>query len=139
MRTRRLSAALLSLALATALSACGSTETEKAGSAPSSSVMTGTKETMTDKPTSDDKMTGDSMSDKTPSGDAMSDDNMIEKTAAGRYLNYSDYAANPAQYAETNVVYFFHAPWCPTCKATEEDAQAKKANLPAGLTLVKVD
>ncbi|MGL5828035.1 MAG: thioredoxin family protein, partial [Angustibacter sp.] len=51
----------------------------------------------------------------------------------------SDYAANPAQYAETNVVYFFHAPWCPTCKATEEDAQAKKANLPAGLTLVKVD
>ena len=37
----------------------------------------------------------------------------------------------------TRVVYFFHAPWCPDCRAT--DASLKSEGVPQGLTVVKVD
>ncbi|MEO7423246.1 MAG: thioredoxin family protein, partial [Ornithinibacter sp.] len=37
----------------------------------------------------------------------------------------------------TKVVYYFHADWCPSCRATEASIDAE--GLPAGLTLVKVD
>jgi thiol-disulfide isomerase/thioredoxin len=36
-------------------------------------------------------------------------------------------------------VLFFHAPWCPTCRAAEKDVLARTADLPAGLVIVKVD
>ncbi len=39
--------------------------------------------------------------------------------------------------AGTKVVYFFHAPWCPTCRATEK--AIARDGIPAGLTVVKVD
>ena len=56
---------------------------------------------------------------------------------AGAYLSRAEYTEQAASRAGTKVVYFFHAAWCPTCRATE-DAIARDG-IPAGLTLVKVD
>ena len=58
-------------------------------------------------------------------------------TPAGAYLSRAEYDAEPAARAGTKVVYFFHATWCPTCRATEE--AIARDGIPAGLTLVKVD
>lgn len=56
---------------------------------------------------------------------------------AGAYLTQADYERDPAARAGTRVVYFFHATWCPDCKAT--DASLTADGVPAGLTVVKVD
>jgi thioredoxin 1 len=60
-----------------------------------------------------------------------------EAVAAGAYLTKAEYQSQMAQRAGTKVVYFFHAPWCPTCRATEKAIE--EDGIPAGLTLVKVD
>ena len=61
--------------------------------------------------------------------------------AKGVYIDDATYRANPAAYSGTRVVLFFHAPWCPSCRANEKDIQARVAagSLPPGLTIVKVD
>ena len=56
---------------------------------------------------------------------------------AGAYLSRAEYTGRMASRAGTKVVYFFHAPWCPTCRATEK--AIARDGIPAGLTLVKVD
>lgn len=56
---------------------------------------------------------------------------------AGAYLTRAEYTEQSASRAGTKVVYFFHAPWCPTCRATEQAVE--RDGIPAGLTLVKVD
>ncbi len=52
----------------------------------------------------------------------------------GEYLDYYDGAI-----AETPglKVLFFHASWCPKCRALEKDIQANA--IPAGMTIFKVD
>ncbi len=55
----------------------------------------------------------------------------------GEYLEYQAFSADPAAHGNTAVVLFFHAPWCPDCRATE--TSITKDGLPAGLTVVKVD
>jgi thiol-disulfide isomerase/thioredoxin len=56
---------------------------------------------------------------------------------AGAYLTQADYEKDVADRAGTKVVYFFHATWCPDCRAT--DAALTGLGVPAGLTVVKVD
>jgi thioredoxin 1 len=60
-----------------------------------------------------------------------------EAMAAGAYLTRAEYQSQMAQRAGTKVVYFFHASWCPTCRATEKAID--EDGIPAGLTVVKVD
>lgn len=60
-------------------------------------------------------------------------------TAPGTYVSLADYEGDKAAYDAGKVVLFFHASWCPTCKATEENLNADPAAVPAGLTIVKVD
>ncbi|HSO64155.1 MAG TPA: thioredoxin family protein [Ornithinibacter sp.] len=56
---------------------------------------------------------------------------------AGAYLSRAEFAEQAAARAGTKVVYFFHASWCPSCRATEE--AIARDGVPAGLTVVKVD
>ena len=52
----------------------------------------------------------------------------------GAYIDYNENAiANTA----SKKVLFFHAPWCPQCRALEEDIKVK--GVPAGVTVIKVD
>ena len=55
-------------------------------------------------------------------------------TTAGAYVDYSDTAITDA--AGTRLL-FFHAPWCPQCRAVEEDIVA--SGVPDGVTIIKVD
>lgn len=60
-------------------------------------------------------------------------------SSTGSYVDYAEYLADPGSFSSTDVVLFFHAPWCPSCRATEDDIEARRDSLPSGLTLVKVD
>lgn len=114
-------ATALALTAALGLSACGSTSTpatQGAAASPSSS--------MTPHDSGTSMMPHDS---GTTSPEAM---------AKGRYLSYADYAKDMAMAAKgAHVVLFFHAPWCPDCRATEQSLTT--AGVPDGLTVVKVD
>ena len=54
--------------------------------------------------------------------------------AQGSYVDYSGDVI--AQTAGTKLL-FFHAPWCPQCRALEADIKAK--GVPEGVTIIKVD
>jgi len=56
---------------------------------------------------------------------------------AGRLVSYDDWQADPASYADSDVVLYFHASWCHNCQDT--DASIEADGVPAGLTLVKID
>ena len=55
----------------------------------------------------------------------------------GAYLTQAEYESQMAAREGTKVVYFFHADWCPSCRAT--DAAVAADGVPDGLTVVKVD
>lgn len=57
------------------------------------------------------------------------------------YVEAAAWTADPARFAGRRVVLFFHAPWCPNCRANEKDIKERLAasTFPAGLTVVKVD
>ena len=59
--------------------------------------------------------------------------------ASGAYITLADYEGSKDMYDTGTVVLFFHATWCPTCKATEENLNADPALIPEGLAIVKVD
>ncbi len=50
---------------------------------------------------------------------------------------YTDYSANKVANAEGTKVLFFHAPWCPQCRALEQSIQ--QGTVPDGVTIFKVD
>lgn len=116
--------ALAAAALALTLAACGTTGAD-------------------DTPAADD--TTPSWAPTTSSGpadpttDAGSDASVeaTAPTAPGSYVTLADYETDPAAHAGTKVVYFFHASWCPSCRAT--DAAIGESGIPDGLTVVKVD
>jgi thiol-disulfide isomerase/thioredoxin len=59
---------------------------------------------------------------------------MEETSSAGRYVEYDESALAAA---EGTKVLFFHAPWCPQCRALE--ASIQESTIPAGVTIFKVD
>jgi thiol-disulfide isomerase/thioredoxin len=60
--------------------------------------------------------------------------NTSSSTQPGKYIDYSeDVIANTAG----TKILFFHAPWCPQCKAL--DASIKAGKIPDGVTIIKVD
>ena len=58
---------------------------------------------------------------------------------AGSYITLDEYEDNKAKYADTDVVLFFNASWCPTCQAANKSLDASKGDFPNGLTVVSVD
>ncbi|HRC28221.1 MAG TPA: thioredoxin family protein [Candidatus Saccharimonas sp.] len=56
-------------------------------------------------------------------------------TATGRYVEYSERAVSTSGYTET--ILFFHAPWCPECRAY--DTALSATPLPTGIQILKVD
>lgn len=64
------------------------------------------------------------------------DDTMMKKEVSG-YTTYNASAVSDALAAGKNVILFFHAPWCPTCKAA--DANFLKETAPANTVVFKTD
>jgi peroxiredoxin len=69
-------------------------------------------------------------------GNVMSDENetMME---SGSYESYAP--EKLARANEGDVVLFFRADWCPTCRAADADIRANLSDIPAGLTILDVD
>lgn len=118
-------AVALTLAAVFATAACGPAMSSGGDTMTHSPMPSGS---MTHSPMPSESMTHSPM----PSGSA---------TAAamlpGAYLTQAEYAAQMDARHGSTVVYFFHAPWCPDCRATEASLTAD--GVPEGLTVVKVD
>ena len=61
------------------------------------------------------------------------------ESTSGGYITLAEYDSNKDAYANTDVVLFFNAAWCSTCKEARENLEADPAAIPAGLTIVTVD
>ena len=60
-------------------------------------------------------------------------------SASGAYVTLADYESAQASFTNSDVVLFFNASWCSTCKEVRENLEADPSAIPAGLTIVKVD
>jgi thiol-disulfide isomerase/thioredoxin len=60
-----------------------------------------------------------------------------EGVSGGSYEAYSPEKLALAE--EGDVVLFFRASWCPTCRILDADLRANEANIPAGVTILDVD
>ncbi len=93
---------------------------------------------------------GDAMDDKMTDGDSMmkddeammSDGEMTKDDGAMMMQkgDYVSYAADKLAFAETgDVVLFFHASWCPYCRAADADITENVAAIPPSLLILKTD
>jgi thiol-disulfide isomerase/thioredoxin len=57
----------------------------------------------------------------------------------GNYGDYSPDTVATEQRAGHKVVLFFHAPWCPFCRAADVAFKEKASQIPAGVTVLKID
>jgi thioredoxin 1 len=72
-----------------------------------------------------------------PSQSAKAEEDAAPATE-GAWIDQAAYEADAAAFHESgDVVLFFNASWCPTCKTTVENLDAD--GVPAGLTVVSVD
>jgi len=60
-------------------------------------------------------------------------------STAGAYLTLADYERDPSVFAGDDVVLFFAASWCSTCRRTRANIEADLAGIPSGLVIVVVD
>ncbi len=72
------------------------------------------------------------MENKTESGEAM-----MQKS--GAYKDYSTATVQAEQAQGNKVVLFFHATWCPFCKAADAEFKSRASDIPAGVTVLKTD
>lgn len=90
----------------------------------------------------EDQQAVDSMMKKTEENaeamekDEAPQDAMMRKEVSG-YTTYNSSAVSDALAAGKNVILFFHAPWCPTCKAA--DANFLKETAPTNTVVFKTD
>lgn len=60
-------------------------------------------------------------------------------TKQGEYKDYSPENIATAQQNGQKVVLFFHAPWCPYCKAADTAFKAGTDKISSGVTILKTD
>ena len=78
----------------------------------------------------------------------MKDDSMMEQTESMKdekmgmmaIGSYEAYAPEKLAKAEAgDVVLFFHASWCPSCRGLNADIEENMSAIPEGVTILKVD
>lgn len=97
---------------------------------------------------SDDAMKkdDDTMMKKEDDGAMKKDDSMKNDESAMKaeanisaYTNYSPELAKKLATQGKKVVLFFHAPWCPYCRAAEQAFTTNMKNIPGNAVVLKVD
>ena len=61
------------------------------------------------------------------------------EAASQSYITYDQYQASKDKYADSKVVLFFNAKWCPDCRAINEALTSDPGKIPAKTTVVSVD
>ena len=59
--------------------------------------------------------------------------------SSDQYISYETYQNSGDAYTDTNVVLFFNASWCSTCKKARDNFESSLDQLPPDLTIVVVD
>ncbi len=90
----------------------------------------------------DEKVNDSTMMEK--SEDSMKEDEteMMDKEEVTVMTkgSYEAYSPEKIARAETgDVVLFFHASWCPSCRGLNSDIEANMASIPEGVSILKVD
>lgn len=77
----------------------------------------------------------------TPSGESLTTTTGSNptNTTPSNYVNYSSTAIADATADGGRALLFFHADWCPTCRAAENDILRNSSDLPKDLTIIKTD
>ena len=84
----------------------------------------------------DEMMQEEIMGDQESMMEGVENNEMMIK--AGSYEAYAPEKIAQAS-AEKDVVLFFRASWCPTCRAVDADIKSKRAQIPGSLTILDVD
>jgi len=121
--------ALLAATLTLAVAGCGSTSAD----APVTSPTAVASEDVASSPTSASSV------ESGTSGEAATSLSGQTTSGPGSYITLADYDGDREAFAATDVVLFFNADWCSTCKVARDNIQADLASIPAGLTIVVVD
>lgn len=116
-------AALLTVTLALAVAGCASPSAE----APASSSSAAASESITPSTT------------PTPQPESEQPSREAAPSGPGSYITLAEYDADKSAYASTDVVLFFNAAWCSTCKKARDNIEADLAGIPSDLTIVVVD
>jgi len=122
-------AALLTATLILTLAGCASPTAD----APMASATAVTSEEITPPTASSPPTQTDAPAEpESPTSEAM-------PVGPGFYITLADYDTGKAAYASTDVVLFFNAEWCSTCKKARDNIEADLAGIPPDLTIVVVD
>lgn len=83
-----------------------------------------------------------SNSSPTPSSKAKSDAKPAATAKAeepGYYLTFQEYEKSKDRFQNSDVVLFFNANWCSTCKIARDNIESNLESIPANLAIVVVD
>jgi hypothetical protein len=58
---------------------------------------------------------------------------------SGSYITLAKFETEKSKYSESDVVLFFNANWCSTCKIARENIESSLTTIPKNLTIVVVD
>jgi thiol-disulfide isomerase/thioredoxin len=94
--------------------------------------------------TGSDMMKDDMMKTDTMNGEKnMMDDDMMDKESVimkpTGYISYDEGKVSEALASGQKVALFFHAAWCPSCKALDKAINSSLSSIPADTLIVKVD
>jgi thiol-disulfide isomerase/thioredoxin len=73
-----------------------------------------------------------------PAAEAPSNQDDVSESV-GNYITFGTYETSSADFSDTNVVLFFNAAWCSTCKVARDNFEASLDQIPVDLTIVVVD
>lgn len=122
-------------ATALVLTACGSsTATDESQPAPATSVAAEPLES-----TAVDEMESESVDERESEKSDGIESTEPAAATSGAYVTFAEYEEGKDMYSAGDVVLFFNAEWCSTCKEARDNIQADLAGIPAGLTIVTVD
>lgn len=78
------------------------------------------------------------MEDREEGDDKMMETEMDDVSSEPQYIAYSE-STQAQLHGEKPYVIFFHAPWCPICRAMEASINEELATFPEGTVILKAD